>query len=64
VNDFRGLIFGKGDLIAYPVRTGSRMWMNIATVDEVLSGKLRVSKPDGSTTYVFTPERCAILGRN
>jgi hypothetical protein len=40
--DFLGRVIKVGDSIVYPGRSGSALWMNAATVEEVLVDKIKV----------------------
>ena len=47
MKDFLGREIKAGDLVVYPVRRGSSMWMSKMTVDSTEGGKLRGSNPEG-----------------
>ena len=57
-----------GDICVYPVRRGSKMWMNRITVLKIShdeSGKAKMSgqKQDGYAVNVTSLDRVAIIGR-
>jgi len=47
VNDFLGREIKAGDLVVYPVRRGSSMWMSRMTVLSTEGGKLAGNNPEG-----------------
>lgn len=63
MQDFRGLEIIKGDLIAYPVRKQSNMWMNLATVKAIHLDHVEAINSDQRTVRVTQNERIAVLGR-
>lgn len=65
VYDFRGLEIRIGDLIAYPRRSGSAMWMQHGTVTGILtSDELDIRNEDGKDVRILRSDRVAVLGRN
>lgn len=65
VKDFRGLVIGVGDLLAYPTRRGSHMWMNYMTVEQVYpSGEIAGINDCGRKVKILRSDRVAVLGRN
>jgi hypothetical protein len=47
VKDFLGREIKAGDLVVYPVRRGSSMWMSRMTVLSTEGGKLAGNNPEG-----------------
>ena len=66
MNDVLGRRIGEGDIVAYPVRRGSNMWMAVAVVTGVEAEQIQVRKLDGRgrVTYVEASERLALLLRS
>ena len=50
--DFLGRQISEDDIICYPVRKGSDLWMTKAKVLNVFPSKLRVQKENGFKTVV------------
>jgi len=58
-----------GDVCVYPVRRGSKMWMNKVTVMKITHNpagepKLAGQKQDGYQVRVTSLDRVAIIGRD
>jgi hypothetical protein len=47
VKDCIGREIKAGNLVVYPVRKGSKMWMSKMTVDSTEGGRLRGTNPEG-----------------
>lgn len=71
VKDLTGNLLAMGDAIAYPVRKGSSMWMETATIDSIgldndKQGRpvLRatVTKDNGRKAFVTNFGRCVKIG--
>ena len=60
IKDFFGTTFEKGQRIVYPLRKGSSMWLEDATIVEVCSDKLRVVKESGQITYIKNLRTCIV----
>lgn len=61
--DFRGVEIKEKDMIAYPVRKASNMWMNLATVKAVHFDHVEAINSDQRTVRVIQTNRIAVLGR-
>lgn len=59
-----------GDICVYPVRRGSKMWMNVITIMRILKdakGDYKINgvkKKDGYPVTVSSLDRVAVIGRN
>jgi hypothetical protein len=58
-----------GDICVYPVRRGSKMWMNRIVVQKISHDpqgrpKLHGVKGDGWTVNITSLDRVALIGRN
>ena len=64
MKDATGKKFSVGDRIAYPQRSGSCLWMNLATVLELAGDCLKVQRDDASkTSYIYCYDRAVIFER-
>lgn len=65
--DYTGTAIEPGDRIAYPVRRGSRMWLNEITVERIdTAGAVPVIvgySPDGRRTRLKNAELSIVLNR-
>ena len=59
--DYFGMIIYPGDMVVYPVRQGSRMWMVDGIVEEVGDGKIKVKVMDQKPAWVTVLERVVII---
>lgn len=67
--DFADREIKVGDVCAYPVRRGSRMWLNRLLVQAIVpemdgSLKLKGTNRDGHPVTITTLDRVVIIGRN
>lgn len=67
--DFLAREIKVGDICAYPVRRGSRMWLNRLLVQAIVpdvdgSPKLKGQNRDGHPVTISTLDRVVIVGRN
>jgi hypothetical protein len=60
LRDFFGKEFEAGNIVVYPLRKGSSMWLEYATVMEVCEDKLKVVKGSGQKTYIKNIRTCII----
>ena len=60
LEDYFGKTLKAGQEIAYPVRRGSALWIEEATILEVLDASLKVIKPNGSKTTIKNTGNCFI----
>lgn len=66
MDDFRGVQMQAGDLVTYPTRKGSEMWLKLATIVEIHEGEYVVDVLSSQTqrrTRIQRPDRLAVLGR-
>ena len=55
--DHYGRSIRSGDVVTYPVRKGSQMWLATAKVDEVRTdGALSATKDNGSPVTIFNTQ--------
>ena len=59
--DFFGLLIEKGDMVVYPVRKGSRMWMVSGLVDELGEGRIKVDVSGRKPAWVTALDRVVII---
>lgn len=62
--DFRGLTICQGDLICYSTKGSTTVNMYVATVEDLLSDRLRVRKANGKRVVIHCFQNIAVLGRN
>jgi hypothetical protein len=62
MKDFLGNEIKPGDIVVYPTRQSSRMWMNRAKVTQVRSdGTLRVQRADGTVKPIVRVDRVVVV---
>lgn len=62
VSDYFGREIKKGNIITYPVRKGSDMWIEHAKVLDTGTDQLQIQKSSGRTAYFKSPARAVIIG--
>jgi hypothetical protein len=60
IADLFGRGFSVGDTIVYPLRQGSRMWMESAEVIDVKTASLGIKKDNGNKTTIRNFSSCII----
>ncbi len=64
MKDFLGQKIKVGDSVVYPNRHGSRLWMNFATVTDVLSDSIRVRRDkDGALKPLIRVDRVTVVSK-
>lgn len=53
----------EGQIIAYPVRQGSNLWIEKALITEVCEDFLKVEKANGSKTRIKNYQNCFVAPR-
>jgi len=63
VKDFTGKVIAVGDKLAYPVRSGSQMWMRALVVNAITSDPVQIwgTNEKGSSVKLLSPGRCVII---
>lgn len=61
VKDFRGQEIHASDVVVYPNRQGSRMWLVEARVTEVRGDSLRVQREDGKIKTITRIDRVVVV---
>lgn len=60
ISDFFGVTFNRGDTIAYPLRQGSKLWIETAEVTNVKATSLDIKKSNGNKTTIKNYKNCII----
>ncbi len=63
MKDFLGQQIEVGDSIVYPNRQSSSLWMNFATVAELLDNSIRVRRDDGKYKTLIRVERVTVVSK-
>ena len=61
MKDFLGQTIKPGNTVVYPGRQASRMWMNRATVLELLDNGIRVQRDDGGVRVLKCMDRVTVI---
>ncbi len=63
LKDFTGHVISVGDKLAYPVRSGSQMWMRAMIVNAFTTKPVQIFgiNEKGSSVKLLTPGRCVII---
>lgn len=62
MKDFLGQDINSGDTVVYPGRQGSNMWMNSATVLDLLDNSIRVQRTkDGAVRVLNRLDRVVVV---
>jgi hypothetical protein len=61
MKDFLGQDITVGRTVVYPGRQGSRMWMNRATVTELLPNGIKVERIDGGLRVLKCLNRVVVI---
>jgi len=59
--DFLGREIKAGDLVVYPVRRGSRMWLNKLTVTQALDDTLMGFSPEGRRIKITNLDNVVVV---
>lgn len=63
LKDFTGRVISVGDKLAYPVRSGSQMWLRAMVVNAFTTSPVQIFgiNEKGSSVKLLTPGRCIII---
>lgn len=61
MQDFLGRELKVGDTIAYPMRQGSRMWMQSGTIRSIHPDCVKITRPNGKKTAIRATSRIVLV---
>lgn len=63
LTDFFDRQFFVHDIVVYPLRQGSSMWLEKAVVYDIMPDRIKIIKANGNKTYIKNYKNC-IIQRN